>query len=243
MIKGITFKGKKLSFEEAEKLALNDELTPFSFPVVNCIIQMLKEERNVYSISQALNCNRRIYLTAKLDVYPELESLYYAFRGTIFHLLLERFTNNEDYIVEKTFTATYKGVEISGKPDLIILKKPIRLKDYKTIEALPKWGSPYPHHIVQLNLYKWLLAQNGIEVEKMAIVYLMMKNLVEVEINECWTKEYCEEYLDKTLVKLYEYFEKEETPPVIPEFPTYWMCQGYCPVTKECIEMWRKNQG
>ena len=76
--------------------------------------------------------------------------------GTALHQSFERIAI--DGIQERRFAAEFEGQTITGKPDLVIDGKIIDIKSTSTW----KWiFGEFDDYILQLSVYRWLLAENG----------------------------------------------------------------------------------
>ena len=102
-----------------------------------------------------------------IDVKDRMFSVF----GTAVHSMLEQVFEEGDLVEKRLITpiTTPLGtLELSGKPDL--LDKEGNLRDYKVTsgwsvlhgEAKPEWEA-------QLNIYKWMLEQEGYEVRRLVI--------------------------------------------------------------------------
>lgn len=92
------------------------------------------------------------------DVVQRLPALY----GQILHGILERAERTA--LAEKRYYATVAGKRISGATDRLVLEDK-KLQDYKLINFRKiKNGVPFEFE-AQLNIYVYLLRENGLEVE------------------------------------------------------------------------------
>lgn len=156
-----------------------------------------RQERSKEISATSLNgCLRKTFWERTRDYYDAPSKLYFAYRGTLAHSVLEFLLSNEkignksveeiiasykkNIIVEQRLYREIKGldIEISGQFDLLILQEPATLIDYKTVNSrqipyLLKEGAR-KDHITQLNVYKWI-AKPIVEVKRLQIVYLAME--------------------------------------------------------------------
>jgi len=88
---------------------------------------------------------------------------------------------------------------------------------------------PYGHHAQQVNLYRLLLARNGITIRTLEIVYLDMAQMVRVPVRP-WPLEQAEAFARERLRP----FLGAELPPPLAEDDD-WQCR-YCPVASICRE-------
>jgi len=259
------------SFDYALQLAQErHESFPFPYPLLKAIRDSIQDRGDHLSVTSILHCLRAEFLKRKTSYYARPEDMYPAFRGTLFHKLLEE-NAPPNARLEERFIRTYKGIEIGGQFDSLLTfeeqvdgRRKYVLQDWKTTENLPKYDSPYTNHMIQINLYRWLLGLAPTDVT-MEVVYFNMKGVKicrlkdgsqpsrggRAPINQHWTDTDVERYLDDRLIKLkasfitgiplpYAYVGEDEK----------WECE-YCPVRRECSllardeqeAVWRKSAG
>lgn len=234
MIKGFIcnhrYKGDKISFEDCLSCSLTKEKTcHFSYQLIKAIISNIKELREDITVTGILNCIRKTYLDKVEDYYTTLESLYYAFRGTVFHAKLEK-QADDNIISEERYYVDVDGIQVSGKIDSII-KETKTLLDYKTTEAIPKYDKPWGSHGLQTNIYRWILFKNGIEIEKIIISYMDMKNVKEIEVDLMPLQE-VEDYVYGKVKILNDAFNNKK----IPAAEKGWIC-NYCAHVDKCNQI------
>jgi hypothetical protein len=257
------------SFEFALALAAdgNEEAFPYPYPLLKGIADSIQDRGEYISVTSILHCLRSEFLTRTEPYYVSVESMYPAFRGTLFHGLLEANPNPNGAVEQKTIR-THKGIEIGGTFDSKLIfkderSKKIVLQDWKTTENLPKYDSPYSSHMAQINLYRWLLGLDPDEVV-MEVHYFSMKGHKMCRLknggtskngraitNQHWSDEQVERFLDDRLVKLKASFVTRIPMPydMVPE-EDKWQCE-YCPVRTLCSRLmvdereaaWRKAAG
>ncbi len=199
--------------------------------------------KGLISATAILDCVRATYLERTNDYFDTLDHLYWAFRGQLGHMLCEKF-QQEGAIVEKRFYRTEAGVKMSGKMDVIYPKQGI-IRDFKTTKAVPKKDTPYSNHILQTNIYRWILkkpdADLPIEITKLLITYFDMKDTKTIEAPILDDSE-----IEKSMLSngslLSNAFNTGEIPDVHTDYPTHWKCSGYCAVAKECNSIWKMGQ-
>lgn len=257
----ISQSGELHSYEEALALcAEGSDEYPYPYPLLKGIVENTQQRGDYISATSLLHCLRADYLKRRIDYYISVESAYPMFRGTLFHSLLEENPNPNGRIEEKALR-TYKGIELGGTFDSLIVYKDGEqyvLQDWKTTKALPKYGA-YSSHVQQINIYRWL---NKLPLEKvrMEIHYFTMEGHKVCPLkdgsgrqrtNQYWTDKQVEEFLDKRLLPLaasmkaempipYSYITEDEK----------WECV-YCPVKQQCADAaelerennWRKRAG
>ena len=176
-----------LSFEEV--LSGKCDCTPRF--VIDSIFDISKKDYhkgNTITATSLLGCLRETYLSRKYNYYATIGQIYYSWRGTLIHSILER-PNLKGWLSEKVYkkiiTINNKDVEISGKLDgYEELTK--TLWDIKTIGDKVIYfffkGGAKNDHIPQVNIYRWLCP---FEIERLRIIYLSMMTFIQTgQINE-----------------------------------------------------------
>jgi predicted RNA-binding Zn-ribbon protein involved in translation (DUF1610 family) len=98
---------------------------------------------------------------------------------------------------------------------------------------------PYDSHIIQLSIYRWLLAQNDVAVDAGEIVYLSMAQTLRLSV-ELWPVEQTATYLSKRVAGLLE-TGPDHLPYGIWDNPDEkWRCT-YCDVKPACIKQYLKQ--
>lgn len=201
----------------------------FTYPILKGITEEVTS-RNYISVTSLLGCTRNTYFTMHNDIYVSPEDLYFLFRGTISHHIIEN-NQQDNALVEQTFTRKHQGLKLTGTPD-VILPEQGKIIDYKTTRSLPRYKWPYSNHTLQLNLYRWLVAEEY-DIKELEVQYLDMSG-----VKRCPAKikeERTQELLDTKLSTLNACFDIEQPPPKPkPDSPDRWQCNGYCHVSDIC---------
>jgi CRISPR/Cas system-associated exonuclease Cas4 (RecB family) len=96
----------------------------------------------------------------------------------------------------------------------------------------------YGSHVAQLNIYRWLLVQNGREVRSMEVVYLDMTGMLRVPVS-LWPLSRVEDLIRERLRPLRPYYDNGiEAPKTLPtgvqdDEDRRWECR-YCAVVEQC---------
>jgi hypothetical protein len=89
--------------------------------------------------------------------------------GSAVHSWIANSNRDKTAIVEQRFNTLFGGVTISGQPDRI---ENTTLYDIKTTKAASMMYGIKPSWEKQTNVYRWLLAKNGITVDTISIVVI-----------------------------------------------------------------------
>lgn len=230
-----------------------------------------------YSVTEVIGCHRRTVLKERYPYRVPLSQSYWAFRGQLTHLLVERFSNGHG-VAEKRLYAHLGGTGqmLTGKPDIyypdtrVLVdfkttgKTPRTVKKYTCEEcsaviranerragkdlACPDCGATYgksdleptilpprpkSSHVPQLNAYRWLLAQEGVEIGQLYISYMSMAKPRRVPV-EMWSLEEAKTYLKAKMMGLMAREGPNELPEgVWDDADRNWRCR-YCEVLEQC---------
>lgn len=184
-----------------------------TLPFLAMIIDNVSNDSHGYgniSATALTGCLREVYLSSKEDYYPTPKSMYYTSRGTLMHSILEpikeRIESNQylqvldkkRFITEKRFYYSFNR-EIAGKTHTITVSGQIdsydietnTLTDFKSSgdAALPFiLNGPKPEHVVQTNIYKFLLESAGYPVDDIIITYFTMMDIINTGSKNVLTK-------------------------------------------------------
>ena len=186
--------------------------------IIKSLLKSKEERPKEITTTEIIGCLRSSYIKKTTDYYVYPEDLYYIFRGQIVHSILEE-TKAE--IKEKRFYNKINGIGFSGKIDSY--NKGV-LIDYKTTKQVPKYGKVYPHHDLQLNIYKYLMEKEGIKVNALNLIYISMDSCKKIPVLLREEKE-VEVFLVEKLGILHTALKKKEFPSV--ESYSQWEC-NYC---------------
>jgi hypothetical protein len=104
------------------------------------------------------------------EITEDVSERVWLLLGSAVHAVLERI-DSDNHLLEERLTAQVDGWKVSGKPDL--LDPGGVLTDWKVTSVFSFLLGDKPEWTQQLNLYKWLYAQNGFEVNKLQIVAIL----------------------------------------------------------------------
>jgi hypothetical protein len=229
---------------------------PYPYPLLKAMVDSIQDRGEYISVTSILHCLRGDFLKRTEPHYTTVEKLYPMFRGTLFHALLEANAPANAHVEEKRLR-THKGIELGGTFDSTLVfrdrvTKRFVIQDWKTTDNLPKYDSPYSSHIIQVNLYRWLLGLKPEDVS-MEVHYFSMKGHKRcvlkdgtgparggrAQANQHWSDKQIESYLDDRLVKLKASFvTRVPLPYALVTEDEKWEC-AYCPVAQHCADLAR----
>lgn len=145
------------------------------------LVSMSKESSRrqdvAYSSSTLSQCPRQFVLMQRNDYHENPDDYYARWMGTLGHLAVE---SSGPYIgvsqeVRYHFPVSVDGLdfELSGQPDWYDTSLH-QVDDYKYTGYPP--NAPREEHEAQLNVYAWLLENNGLPVETARVIYLHPKS-------------------------------------------------------------------
>lgn len=163
-----------------------------------------------YTPSRLTGCDRQyILMRDDEDYYEDVQSSWPLVRGTMIHAILENSgevagyertlrevrlqttiqVDNREETIEQGFNPTdtswVPGQEVfTGQPDLLLLTgNRVKIIDYKTTEIEHTLLSAYRSHVMQINMYAWLvkrclpaiLGVESVTIDELEILYLSQK--------------------------------------------------------------------
>jgi len=246
MLKGLYC--SKLERQVSMEECLHCSKTNLKCDIFPEFIEFLKsryDEEYIPSISptRLLGCARKAYLEKEIDYTVGIETLYYSFRGSLLHLLFEKF-KTEDCLIEKKFEREWKGVKIVGIPDKIDVHRKT-LWEFKTVATVAddfslKWNNPRVRDQIQANFYKWLV-EPVIPIENLVIVYVgsdcSRKYQVKVRAIEKDKSLALAFQKAEILSKIWDKpLEQVKAEGKLPKMESGWECR-YCNVEAECKKL------
>lgn len=219
----------------------------FPFEVLHGMYTNLTKVRPVeVTVTTLLHCARKVQLDREAEYFADPRKNYPAFRGTVIHAIVQNEAAPEA-VVEQRYARDFEGTRISGGLDwhrLMTAKNGITLiRDYKSVNELPKYNSAYTSHQQQLNLYRWLLDLDP-EKTELEIVYISMDGVKIIPLSaggetrtgrkkaqQVWDDDKTEEFIRERLALL----QRDDILPyrLVPE-EDLWMCAEYCEVRDLC---------
>lgn len=104
------------------------------------------------------------------EVTEDLTDRIWSLTGQALHEVLSK-GKQENTLTEERLTATFQGVEISGQPDIYFASGLIQ--DYKFTNVWKIIFGDFEDWILQLNIYRLLLIQNGFDVNKLEVIAVL----------------------------------------------------------------------
>lgn len=144
---------------------------PFIYPVLAACFGSKDLKRTGIHVSDLTSCLRKAYYSKRLDWYQAPGSLITLLMGTTIHSTMEEYAPPGALVELELEAKTKKGVIVKGRIDLYE-SGPQTLTDWKTTRWMYLNKLPYGNHGTQLNIYAWLLRENGYPVKKMQVQYI-----------------------------------------------------------------------
>ena len=138
---------------------------------------------NIITPTTLIGCLRETYLSRITDYYSPIESLYYSWRGTLIHKIMER-KDLEGWMSEKVYSKTVEITparvftitgQIDGYDSFTQTLWDIKTIGDNGIGYVVKDGAK-EDHIPQVNIYKWLLP---LEVKRIRLLYITMMTFAQ----------------------------------------------------------------
>ena len=133
-----------------------------------------------YSATGLLKPARMLELTRRhgKDLTIDVADLIASRYGTALHDSISHALEGAGWESEQRYKASFEGVRIVGKPDLLFDG---RIVDFKSTSVWKFIHREYDEYVKQLSIYKWLLGANGVETGEGEICFLFTD----------WTKSKC----------------------------------------------------
>ncbi len=168
----------QLSFEEA--VSGKCDCTPrFLLDSIINVVRRDYHKGTIITPTTILGCLRETWLERSCDYYATADQLYYSWRGSLIHNILER-PNLPHWISEKRYKKQIPGTDIiiegtiDGYDELDCILWDIKTIGDKGMSYIIKDGAK-EEHIQQLNIYRWMCP---FKIEAMRIIYLSMMQFV-----------------------------------------------------------------
>ena len=145
--------------------ALNVPPCGFDYALIKRVHKALEPRGGVH-VTDLVHCLRRSFYERTDPVPERVSDVMYRILGTATHSILEGM-EDENLIAEMSLE--HEGVV--GTVDSYYPKHK-RLVDHKTTRWLVPAKLPYGDHEMQVNVYRWLLVNNGYEVDRMYLHYI-----------------------------------------------------------------------
>lgn len=248
--------GERIDFEDALATARDyGEWGGFPYEVLLGMYKNLSKVRPPeITVTTLLHCARKTQLEREVDFYADPRRNFPAFRGTVIHTIVES-DAAPGAVVEQRYARDFEGTRITGGLDwhrLMTAKNGKTLiRDYKSVNELPRFNSAYTTHQQQLNLYRWLL---GLDPEDtvLEVVYISMDGVKIIPLSaggetrtgrkkaqQVWDDDRAEEFIRERLALL----QRDGILPyrLVPE-EDLWMCAEYCEVRELCYrKAWQEQ--
>lgn len=157
---------KEVSMDACRSCALSvPSPCGYDYALIKRIHQALEPREGIH-VTDLVHCLKRAYYDATEPVPERVSDVMYRVLGTATHALLED-EQDENLITE--LPLEYQGVV--GRVDAYYPEKGI-LVDFKTTRWLMPDRLPYGDHEKQVNVYRWLLENNGYPVNQMFLHYI-----------------------------------------------------------------------
>lgn len=138
----------------SRSLRSDPKWSPWPYELLHGILDEY-QERDYISVTMLTGgCPRSAVLERKEDFILPISSLYSAYRGTLFHSMLEQHARPGS-IAEARFHTTVSGLPLSCSPDLV---DPQSILDWKMTENPPTFGYPWKKHTQQVQFNRFVLS-------------------------------------------------------------------------------------
>lgn len=157
-------KGEMTQQECLDCALRGDNICGYDYLVLKRLHEL--EDRPDIHVTDLTGCLKRAYLSKTMHMPQRPNSKIFLMLGQAVHNHIEA----TDEHVDCEVPLEYAG--IVGRADAIY--KDGRVVDFKTTRWLNPSKMPYGSHIMQVNIYAWMLRRQGRETKSLAIQYLDM---------------------------------------------------------------------
>lgn len=149
--------GREYPVQAALDLAAQGDLHGWTFELLSALLAEQQDRgKRISTTLLTTKCLRSEVLSRLNDYTDDPRKLWASFRGTMFHGRLERHAHSDSIAEARYWVTLPNGDELSGSPDLVNVRLGI-LDDYKTNKENPKYGKPWPGHVKQVQINRWLV--------------------------------------------------------------------------------------
>ncbi len=137
-----------------EIVAQRDGSVRYTPELLDAMLATRQERDYISTTSLTAKCTRQQSIMRQYEYAEDVDAMWASFRGTMFHGQLEK-NVVKPAVEEPRFFVTIDGIELSGSPDLIDPVSGV-LYDYKFCKEVPRWNKPWPDHVEQGQINRWL---------------------------------------------------------------------------------------
>jgi len=175
---------KSIKFKECLQCALdNDTPCGFTYSLLKASSVILSSPRPKVHVTDLTGCLRRAYFGKVADYYEPPSQWIAAILGIFIHSKLEEFAPPGSQVELSLSAMTPSGVEVVGTVDL--LTKNGVIIDSKSKRWLSKIRLPSSSNSRQINIYRWLLHENGYEANSGVLEYLALRGATRCQKCKC----------------------------------------------------------
>lgn len=142
--------------EALEAAAERPEGQKYPYELLKAMLATRQERDYISTTTLTSKCLRSTVLQRQEPYTEDVDRMWAAFRGTMFHGQLEKHAHPE-CVEEARFFVELEGLgTLSGSPDLVDPARGI-LYDYKFTKENPRFDRPWPDHVQQVQVNRWLV--------------------------------------------------------------------------------------
>lgn len=156
-ISHLDFGTKVLPVDDALSAAERGELDGWTYELLAALLDVQQDRGDrISTTTLTTKCPRSEWLQRKEPFTVNPYDLWPAFWGTMFHGRLE-WNAHPRNIAEARYYAVLSGLGlITGSPDLVDPYRGV-LYDYKTNKENPRYAKPWPDHVLQVQINRWIV--------------------------------------------------------------------------------------
>ena len=174
---------RPIKFKECLECALAKD-TPCGIPygLLKAGSVLMSKPRPEVHVTDLTGCLRRAYFSKVADYYEPPSQWIAAILGIFIHSKLEQFAPPGSDIELSLGATTLSGVKVVGTVDLLYKGE---IRDTKSKRFLTPAKQPSASNARQVNIYRWLLIENGYEAESATLEYLALRGSTRCQKCKC----------------------------------------------------------
>lgn len=173
---------KNIKFKECLECAAKDAPCGIPYGLLKAGSVMMTKPRLEVHVTDLCGCLRRAYFSKVADYYEDPGDWIAAILGIFIHSKMESFTVEGSHTELSLTATTLGGVEVVGTVDLLTNGT---IEDWKSRRWLDPSKCPSSSHARQINIYRWMLIQNGYEANAGVVNYLALSGATRCRTCKC----------------------------------------------------------
>ena len=173
---------KQIKFAECLECAIEDGPCGIPYSLLKAGSVIMTKPRPEVHVTDLCGCLRRAYFSKVADYYEDPGDWIAAIMGIFIHSKMESFAPEGSHRELSLTATTPSGVQVTGTVDLLVNET---IEDYKSKGWLDVSKCPSTSHTRQINIYRWLLAENGYNANRGYVNYIALRGATRCRTCKC----------------------------------------------------------